>query len=209
MFPDQRGMRWEDVVFPNSDQSYCVPPHPLPAPLFVERVVNEIIMWTDKKCIDIRPSRPFALNVQAGRQLWWLGVYHIVAGSMLCCTPVLCIISSRCRWSSDTIQYIYVFNYAFIVQYTMQTRSNLCIHRNKTTRPRSQFPNSCRCERFYILYSHKRSKIGGPIVGIYKSLTDTWMYELGTRPRGFISGNICFEFLVQYLCSAVCKCTCK
>jgi hypothetical protein len=37
--------------------------------LFVERVVNEIIMWIDKKCIDVRPSRPFALYVQAGRQL--------------------------------------------------------------------------------------------------------------------------------------------
>jgi hypothetical protein len=33
------------------------------------------------------------------------------------------------------------------------------------------------------------SKIGGPIVGIYKSLTYTWMWKLGTRQRSFISGN--------------------
>jgi hypothetical protein len=33
------------------------------------------------------------------------------------------------------------------------------------------------------------SKIGGPIVGIYKSLTDTWMWKLGTRQRSFTSGN--------------------
>ncbi len=43
------------------------------------------------------------------------------------------------------------------------------------------------------------SKIGGPILGIHKSLTDTWMwnwqtkhynYDLEiTRPRSFISGN--------------------
>ncbi len=33
------------------------------------------------------------------------------------------------------------------------------------------------------------SKIGGPIVGINKSLTDTWMQELGARPRSFLSGN--------------------
>jgi hypothetical protein len=33
------------------------------------------------------------------------------------------------------------------------------------------------------------SKIGGPIVGIYKSLTETWMWKLGTSPRSFISGE--------------------
>ncbi len=46
------------------------------------------------------------------------------------------------------------------------------------------------------------SKIGGPIEGIYKSITDTWIQKLGTRPRSFhvfISGNICFEFSVQCL----------
>ncbi len=42
-------------------------------------------------------------------------------------------------------------------------------------------------------------KIGGPIVGIYKSLTDTWMQKLGMRPHSVISGNICFEFR----CSAI------
>ncbi len=40
-----------------------------------------------------------------------------------------------------------------------------------------------------------------PIVGIYKSLTYTWMWKLGTRPHSFISGNICFEFSVQCICS--------
>jgi hypothetical protein len=33
--------------------------------------------------------------------------------------------------------------------------------------------------------------------GNYKSLTDTWMQKLGTRPPSFISGNICFEFSVK------------
>jgi hypothetical protein len=37
----------------------------------------------------------------------------------------------------------------------------------------------------------------GPIAGIYKSFTDTQMQKLGTRTRSFISGNICFAFLVQ------------
>jgi hypothetical protein len=47
------------------------------------------------------------------------------------------------------------------------------------------------------------SWIGRPIVGIYKSLTDTWMIvEIGTKGRthNFLTGNICFEFLVLWLC---------
>ncbi len=40
-------------------------------------------------------------------------------------------------------------------------------------------------------------------VGIYKLLTETWMQELCLRPRSFISGNICFEFLVYCLCSVL------
>jgi hypothetical protein len=41
------------------------------------------------------------------------------------------------------------------------------------------------------------SQIGRPILGIYKSFTDTWMWELGTRPRSFISGNTEIRFLLQ------------
>jgi hypothetical protein len=39
-----------------------------------------------------------------------------------------------------------------------------------------------------IAYSVCR-KIGGPIVGVYKSLTDTGMWKLGQRSRSFFSGN--------------------
>ncbi len=46
------------------------------------------------------------------------------------------------------------------------------------------------------------NKIWGPILGIYKSLTDTWMWKLGIRPRSFISGNICSNF--RYSVFAVC-----
>ncbi len=31
--------------------------------------------------------------------------------------------------------------------------------------------------------------LGGPIVEIYKSSTDTWMWKLGQRPRSFFSEN--------------------
>jgi hypothetical protein len=37
------------------------------------------------------------------------------------------------------------------------------------------------------------SRIGRSIVGIYKSLTDKWMWKLGLWPNKSSSGNICFE----------------
>jgi hypothetical protein len=62
---------------------------------------------------------------------------------------------------------------------------------NKTTWSRSRFPHTSICER--LIYSW--------IPGIYKSLTDTLMWKSGTRPLSFIYGYVCFEFLVQFLCS--------
>ena len=53
------------------------------------------------------------------------------------------------------------------------------------------------------------SRIGRPILGIYKSLTDTWMKKLGLRPRNSISGNICFESSVLCLCSGGQKVKCE
>ncbi len=53
--------------------------------------------------------------------------------------------------------------------------------------PQSQFPHSCVCEPF--IYFHDRSglpilleEICRPILGLNKSLTDTWMLKLGLRP---------------------------
>ncbi len=45
------------------------------------------------------------------------------------------------------------------------------------------------------------SRIGRSILGIYKSLADTWMWKLGLWPRNAFAGNICFEFSVLVLCS--------
>ncbi len=55
-------------------------------------------------------------------------------------------------------------------------------------------------------YSQDRSTYflqqkGRSIVGIYNSLTDTWMWKLGLRPRYSFSGNICFKFSAFCLCS--------
>ncbi len=46
------------------------------------------------------------------------------------------------------------------------------------------------------------SRIGRPIVGIYKSLSDVCMWKLGLRPRYSFSGNICSGISAFCLCSA-------
>ncbi len=46
------------------------------------------------------------------------------------------------------------------------------------------------------------SRIGRPIVEIYNSLSDVWMWKLGLRPQYSFSGNICFEISAFCLCSA-------
>ncbi len=45
------------------------------------------------------------------------------------------------------------------------------------------------------------SRIGRSIVGIYNSLTDTWMWKLGLWLRNSFSRNICIEFFLLCLCS--------
>jgi hypothetical protein len=62
----------------------------------------------------------------------------------------------------------------------------------------------CTARRIPFIYS---LGIGRPIVGLYKSLTDAWMWKLGLRPRYSFSGNICFEisvFCLVFTLIAVC-----
>ncbi len=49
---------------------------------------------------------------------------------------------------------------------TLQSNLDLCIPRKVIERPQSQFPHSLSC-----------SRIGRSIRGIYKSLTETWIYR--------------------------------
>jgi hypothetical protein len=85
------------------------------------------------------------------------------------------------------------------------TKSHLCIPRKGIARPQSQFPYSCVCERYIYIFPrlvhiYTCSRIGRPILGIYKSLTDTWIWKWGLRLRYSCSGNIGLEFLVLCLC---------
>ncbi len=65
-------------------------------------------------------------------------------------------------------------------------------------RPQPQFPHSCVCAVSDLCSPRiglhiSVSRIGRPMVGIYKSLTGAWMWKLGLRPRYSFSGNICFR----------------
>ncbi len=81
----------------------------------------------------------------------------------------------------------------------LQRKSQICIPFLGIARPQPQFRHSCCCERFIycsprIGLPNSSSGIGRPIVGIYKSLTDTWMWKLELRSRYSFSGNICLDF---------------
>jgi hypothetical protein len=65
----------------------------------------------------------------------------------------------------SSTQQIQLQEYSKYVQHTLQRRLELCISRNQTARPCSQFEYSYICER--IIHSQDR-----PILGIYKSLSD-------------------------------------
>ncbi len=72
------------------------------------------------------------------------------------------------------------------------------ILRKGIVRPQSQFLHSCGCKCFYIprivcLFCCR--KICGPILGTYKSLTDTRVWKLG--PLNFFSGNTYMGFSLQ------------
>ncbi len=68
----------------------------------------------------------------------------------------------------------------------LQRKPHLCIPVLGIARPQSQFPHSFVCER-------------KPIMGIYDSLSDAWMWKLGLRPHSSFSGVISLEFLVLCL----------
>jgi hypothetical protein len=81
----------------------------------------------------------------------------------------------------------------------LQRKSHLCLHFFLgIARTQSQFPHSCVCVP-RIGPHISCSRIGRSIVGIYKSLRDTWMWKLGLWLRNSFSGNTFFEFSVLVL----------
>ncbi len=62
---------------------------------------------------------------------------------------------------------------------TLEWKFEIYIPRNETARPRTQFLHSC--TYLWATYILPQLVLGRPIVEIYKSLTDTWMWKLGDR----------------------------
>ncbi len=87
----------------------------------------------------------------------------------------------------------YLENKVTVTLNTMHRKFHTNIPRNETARPRSQFLYLCISERYACIHDWSTyfaaAEKDGPIVGINKSLTDTWMWKFGTRPRSFIFGN--------------------
>ncbi len=100
---------------------------------------------------------------------------------------------------------IFVISFMEAGNTKMQRKSNLCILRKGIAWPQYQFPHSYLCERFTYIFPGSVNiffcRKGTPLVGIYKKLTDIWMWKLGLRPRNSFPGNMCFEFSILCLCS--------
>ncbi len=83
-------------------------------------------------------------------------------------------------------------------EYTENFETN--ISRNETAKPQSSYLHLCFCERSTYIFPRSVflfccRKTGGPIVEIYYSLTDTWMWKLGLRLRSFFLGVHKSDFL--------------
>ncbi len=86
--------------------------------------------------------------------------------------------------------------------YQLHCNENLCISCLGIARPQSHIHVSVSDLYISRIDPHiSCSRIGRSIMGIYKSLTDTWMWKLGRWPPNSFCGNICWEFSVLVLCN--------
>ncbi len=96
---------------------------------------------------------------------------------------------------------------SFSLAHTLQWQFRLYIPFLGIARPQPNFHFMC-LKAIYIFPGSVHifppaEKKGRPIVGIYNSLTDTWMWKLELRPRYSFSGNICLKFSAFCLCCEV------
>jgi hypothetical protein len=102
----------------------------------------------------------------------------------------------RFKFTFHLVYYLVKLIYPADTHCNAKTHYRKCeanIPRKETARLQSQFLHSCFCERV-ILYIPltgqpillQPRKIGGPNVGIYRSLTDTWMWKLGLEAAQFL-----------------------
>ncbi len=134
--------------------------------------------------------------------LWnmWLLFYYISSSSF----------KEKLNCDSTMDEYVSLYQIRYFAVY-IHTRSKFhsifflvskkrqCIAKTLYRKFETNIPRNDLCG--FVLYSYIHvsvsglvclfccSKIDGPIVAIFKSLTDTRIWKLGTRPRSFISGN--------------------
>ncbi len=97
-------------------------------------------------------------------------------------------ILSHCFNSIQSCVFNIIYVYIYLYCTTLQTRSDLYVF------PEIKLPGLVL--NFHIHVSAV-SDLYIPMIG-----PPYLLQELGTKPRSFISGNICFKFAVQCLCSA-------
>ncbi len=126
----------------------------------------------------------------------WASINHSILSAV---APLHCpeiVTFSSCR----EVQYIDPW------YYTLQRKTHLCIPRKGIAWPQSRFQIHVSVSDLYI-YSQDRSTYfpaAGSWECTYKSLTDTWMWTLGLRPRNSISFQGLFVSSFRY-CVVVVK----
>ncbi len=109
--------------------------------------------------------------------------------------------TSKAGWQTFFSMYTrkFIFTSVYMYMHALQRKSHICIPFLGIAQTQSQSVSELYIPRISPHISC--SRLGRSIVGIYISLTDTWMWKLGLRPSNSFSGNICFEFWVFILCS--------
>ncbi len=122
---------------------------------------------------------PTAAPPAPGCSLAAASLKQIVSVSVEKCAPIQTALQMKGQWESN-------INVWFPVMYSQKWNcaASLFLKQNyNALSPNSYTHISVRdlyISRIGLLYC---SQICGPILGIYKSLTDTWMWKLGLRPR--------------------------
>ncbi len=134
---------------------------------------------------------PPSPKMAASFTLLQLTLIRTLMGSKATCvlTPVVKTekICSTSKQSCESGAQNRIINFLPFASHTAKTLYRKFYSRNGTARSQSQFLHSFFCVQF--IYAHNLPillhEIGGPMVDIYKSLTDTWMWTGHTVKKRF------------------------